>query len=292
MIGFCYPPDAIPLPDGRKPCTWPPSLDCRWTDDPKAADFFLFPMDASFYSGDDFHRLPYFSGNELRHVFVHTGDTAAPLGIPSLIFRCSTHHDQFKTDPGTFPWPYPVEDFGNEASIPAEGFSFDLCFHGFPNSIRAAAVAAAKTALNVSFEFRPTFWGFIGETDAGKIQRAEMVSAMRKSRLALAPRGGGMSSYRFYEALTMARVPVLIADGHVLPFGHVIPWDDIIVRIAQRDLARTGSILRAFLDSHGDRELIERGRALRAAWGKYLDRRRWPVIMAEQIGNWLEVKHG
>ena len=101
-----------------------------------------------------------------------------------------------------------------------------------------------------------------------------------------------MSSYRFYEAMSMARVPVLIADAHVLPFSHVIPWEDLIVRISQRDLVRTGSILRAFLDSHGDRELIERGRALRTAWEKHLDRRRWPTIMAQQIENWLEVKSG
>src|SRR3990167_8666209 len=198
LTGYCYCPDAIPLPDGRKPCTWPQSLDCQWTDDLERAEFFFFPMDSSFYSGESLSHLPHWRGNERRHVFVHTGDTAEPLGIPSadfpsLIFRCSTHERQFATDPGTFPWPYPVEDFGDHAAIPSEGFSFDLCFHGFPNLIRTAAVAAARTSLNVSFGFRSAFWGFIGETEDGKNQRREMIDAMQKSRLALAPRGGGTS---------------------------------------------------------------------------------------------------
>lgn len=47
-----------------------------------------------------------------------------------------------------------------------------------------------------------------------------------KSHLALAPRGYGGSSFRFFEAMQLGVVPILIGDIDTRPFKRFLPWDD------------------------------------------------------------------
>jgi hypothetical protein len=50
---------------------------------------------------------------------------------------------------------------------------------------------------------------------------------LRSSKIALAPRGYGGSSFRFYEALQLGTVPWLIGDIDTRPFKNQISWNDI-----------------------------------------------------------------
>src|SRR5690606_22065561 len=45
----------------------------------------------------------------------------------------------------------------------------------------------------------------------------------------LCVRGVGNFSYRFYEALSVGRIPVLVDTECVLPFDEIIEWDKIIL---------------------------------------------------------------
>ena len=51
------------------------------------------------------------------------------------------------------------------------------------------------------------------------------VQLMRESYVALAPRGNGGSSFRFYEAMQLGVVPCHIGEPDVRPFPDVIDWD-------------------------------------------------------------------
>lgn len=53
------------------------------------------------------------------------------------------------------------------------------------------------------------------------------VDTLLKSHVALAPRGFRGQSFRFYEAMDLGVVPLLIGDMDTRPFKNWIPWDDI-----------------------------------------------------------------
>lgn len=67
---------------------------------------------------------------------------------------------------------------------------------------------------------------------------------LRSSRFAGAPRGDNLYSYRFSEILSAGAIPVVYADGWVLPYSaDVVNWDDISVLIPQQKVNQTIDIL-------------------------------------------------
>jgi hypothetical protein len=83
-----------------------------------------------------------------------------------------------------------------------------------------------SSLVNCRFVKRNAFWG-------GKPQDAGLMTDfwnnMLQNQFALAPRGGGNFSMRFYQALSVGRIPVLINTNMTLPFSNLIPWKDFIV---------------------------------------------------------------
>jgi hypothetical protein len=53
------------------------------------------------------------------------------------------------------------------------------------------------------------------------------VKKIQSSYIALSPRGYGGSSYRFYEAMQLGVVPLMISDIDTRPFKKFIPWENI-----------------------------------------------------------------
>lgn len=59
------------------------------------------------------------------------------------------------------------------------------------------------------------------------LDTADYVKLLSKSYIALAPRGYGGSSFRFYEAMQLGVVPALLGDIDTRPFKNFINWDQI-----------------------------------------------------------------
>ena len=60
---------------------------------------------------------------------------------------------------------------------------------------------------------------------------------MSRTTFALCPRGDALFSYRFSEALSFGAVPVVLADGWVLPFGDLIDWSGAVVVVPEASVA-------------------------------------------------------
>jgi Exostosin family len=72
-----------------------------------------------------------------------------------------------------------------------------------------------------------------------------MGSALRKTVFALAPRGDNLFSYRFTEIMSTGAIPVVHADGWMLPFDTpLVDWNDIVVRIPENRANETVDILK------------------------------------------------
>src|SRR5690606_39210646 len=69
------------------------------------------------------------------------------------------------------------------------------------------------------------------------------------SVFALCPAGAGPNTLRFWEALAVGAIPVLLGEKPLLPTGgslEPIEWDSAIVRINDSQLAQLPEILRKF----------------------------------------------
>ena len=89
----------------------------------------------------------------------------------------------------------------------------------------------------------------------------DYVPLMSRSRFTLCPAGFGRWSFRLVQAILTGSLPVLLADGYVLPFAHRIPWDSFLVRVPERDVAAVPDMLRAMPEE----EYCTRVEAMRAA---------------------------
>lgn len=103
------------------------------------------------------------------------------------------------------------------------------------------------------------------------------VGKLRESYIALCPRGYGGSSFRFFEAMQMGVVPVLVGDLDTRPFKKFIPWD--------RMSLYTSSVydLQTTLDSLQPAELVEMGECACSFWENELTYQRWCKYVLKEL---------
>jgi len=92
-------------------------------------------------------------------------------------------------------------------------------------------------------------------------KRAYMVE-MHDSKFVLCPRGLGTATYRVYEAMRLGRVPVILSDDWVPPFGPA--WADFAIRIAE---SRVDDVLEVIASREA--HAAEMGAAARRAWEQW-----------------------
>ena len=83
---------------------------------------------------------------------------------------------------------------------------------------------------------------------------------------ALAMRGKGNHSVRFYEIMSAARIPLFINTGCVLPLEAEIDWRNLLAWVEDRDLPSIGEHLIRFHESISPEEFDERQRRIRSLW--------------------------
>jgi hypothetical protein len=90
-----------------------------------------------------------------------------------------------------------------------------------------------------------------------------------------------MNSYRFFETMTLARIPVLIADRCVLPRQDVIDYSKCSLRFGEKE--DIGTLIKEWLSNHSDNEILEMGKYGQEMYKKYLRRDDNIQIMAEMV---------
>ena len=99
------------------------------------------------------------------------------------------------------------------------------------------------------------------------------------SYLALAPRGQGVQSFRFYEAMQLGTAPVYLSDDDARPFKRWIDWGECSF------LVDSAEELPALLDElAGDLPLLlEMGRRAKATFDAHLAYGRWPNYVLREL---------
>ena len=84
----------------------------------------------------------------------------------------------------------------------------------------------------------------------------------KASKFILCPRGRGVSSVRLFDAMRMARVPVILSDEWVEPIGPC--WEQFSIRVREKDFARVPDLLEM-----REAEAPQMGRLARAQWEEW-----------------------
>ena len=69
---------------------------------------------------------------------------------------------------------------------------------------------------------------------------------LHRSVFAFVPRGDTEFTYRLLEVMSFGCIPVVLADGQILPFDRTIDWDNAAVRLPERQVARIPALLAEF----------------------------------------------
>ena len=93
------------------------------------------------------------------------------------------------------------------------------------------------------------------------------MNLLRSALFAGSPRGDNLYSYRFSEILSAGAIPVVYADGWILPYtSSVVNWNDVAVLIPQGEVNRTLDILM----SYDDDRICEMQRAVLKFYKEYV----------------------
>lgn len=89
-----------------------------------------------------------------------------------------------------------------------------------------------------------------------QIARKEYIQNMLDSDFVLAPKGDGNYSMRFYEALSLGRIPLLIDTETALPFEAELDYSAFILRVPYTDLDRLPQIVVDFYSKLTEEEFL------------------------------------
>jgi hypothetical protein len=108
------------------------------------------------------------------------------------------------------------------------------------------------------------------DADEWRQARREFVENIVDSDYVLAARGDGNWSMRFYEALCLGRIPVVVDTDIVLPYDFLLPWRDYCVWIDRGDVDEIGERVMTFHERLTDGEFADLQRACRRLWEEHL----------------------
>ncbi|WP_442482973.1 exostosin domain-containing protein [Aeoliella sp. SH292] len=141
---------------------------------------------------------------------------------------------------------------------------------------RALRVLERTSGVKTNFICRSQFWGgTVSRRGAAEPQsvlqvRNEYLDNIIDSDYTLCVRGAGNFSYRFYETLSLGRIPLFINTDCVLPFADAIDWRKHCVWVESYEIPQIGEIVRQFHDQLAPQEFVALQHANRQLWQDYL----------------------
>lgn len=121
----------------------------------------------------------------------------------------------------------------------------------------------------------------ISPLEVKKDYRQQFLENLLSSNYTLCVRGTDNYSWRFYETLSLGKIPVLIDTDCILPFEDEIPWDDLLVRVPARRLQELPDILVDWHSQKSPSEFIQVQLQLRAAFESLTPANFYPKVFRQ-----------
>lgn len=230
--------------------------DFQLTDQAADADFLLFVDSTEPYLADVL-RAPLYLGSPERSFVYNHNDAAVPVvaGVYADLQGPVRHPDLHLGG-------FYLRCFENELLLEAnDDWAPDYLFSFVGNSKNAPFVRNQILALEYPHSLLRDSTSNLKDDDP------DYVATLRQSMFVLCPRGLGPTSWRFYETMMAARVPVIISDSWVP--ARELQWDRFALRVPERRIDSIPDLCEAYAD-----RAREMGRLARAEWESHCSRTR------------------
>jgi hypothetical protein len=155
---------------------------------------------------------------------------------------------------------------------------------GLPLRRKAIKVLKKSTIVRTSFVIRDSYSGHAETIRMDPKQaREEYIRNLRDADLALSIKGGGNYSLRFFEALSLGRVPLLLDTECVLPLEKVIDYSAFMVKVPQLKLGKIDRVAADFWRSLTPDRYREMQEKARQAFETHLSVKGFFTFMVEHI---------
>lgn len=157
----------------------------------------------------------------------------------AFIFKTGLYKGTKKPNEHEFP-AFVDDRFGGEHS---KG-DCSIGFCGDANQHRLAGVNSLKADGRIvcDFTMRDVFWGHA----QNQTFRDEFFSNLKNNTFGFCCRGSGNFSFRFYEILSMGRIPVLLSTDSVLPFDDHIGYEECCIIVNMSEVSTLGDRVHKF----------------------------------------------
>lgn len=152
----------------------------------------------------------------------YNDDNEHPINIPGnlILFRTSISESTKQTNERVMPVFVPDHFNGVYDANDSIGF----CGYGYP--FRRYALDQITPLYKTDIIYRD---GFFGGGLSKVLSRREYYTNLSNNKYTFCMRGAGNFSYRFYEALSFGRIPILIDTDTLLPLQTKIEWSEHII---------------------------------------------------------------
>jgi hypothetical protein len=199
-----------------------------------------------------------------------------------ILFRTSTNREKLKQNEYVLPYIFgPFLDKFiplNKTEKPLIGF---CGFYGKNEHLTKRRETCdffnSKELVNTNFIIRKKFWGGI-PNDTNLIK--EFKNNILNSHFTLCNRGAGNFSIRFYQVLSLGRIPIVLNDNTVLPFEDLINWQDYI--IIENTLEKLYDKTLKYWKSNSPEQIINNQKKCRELYDKF--------FTFENYGKFIELK--
>ncbi len=100
--------------------------------------------------------------------------------------------------------------------------------------------------------------------------RMEYIKNIKDSDFSLAIKGDGNFSIRFYEILSLGRIPIFVDTDSVLPLENIVRYDEFMVRVNYKNIKNIDKVISDFYKNLSSEDFIIMQKNAREAFDSYL----------------------
>ena len=136
---------------------------------------------------------------------------------------------------------------------------------------RAMSQLESSTTVETNFVVRDQYFGGADDNESTHARvRLEYVENMLDSDYVLCVRGYGNFSFRFYEAMSLGRSPVLIDTQCVLPYDFLHDYGELCVIVPESEVDRIGDYVHEYHSRFTPETYAEQQQRIRRFWEQWL----------------------
>jgi hypothetical protein len=222
-----------------------------------------------------------YENNKKRVIVFLLSDYNEPLHIPKnvLLFRSGMYRSQRK--PNEYLIPYVWVQLGiqdttplfKKGTKPVIGFCGSIASH--PCRVQHLNQIKRQPDMKTNFIIRTNYW-------AGKPHDPEVIQQfiknVRDTYFTVCSRGAGNWSARFYEVLSLGRIPIVVDTDMVLPLEDKINWRDIIVLCdTENDIPNA---IRTFWNQ---KDMVQAQQRCKQIYEEFLSPTKWCSFLIEDL---------